>query len=289
MPRFMHTPTGLVSIAFDDGREDQYNKFYPILDENDLKATFYIVTERINWKGLMGWDELKTLHKDGNEIGSHTHTHPHLTTLSNDELDLEFKKSHDILRPFNCCTLAYPYGEYNERIVDHAKEYFIAARGYYNPNMGSKDPEANLDLNQDRFKLKTFPIEHTFQSRMTGALQNYPLFALPFSKFKQTLKELIEYNTKRKAWIIFTFHGHYSWKNISWISRKPKEIVEHFTVRLTKRSSTQDFAKKNVLKKDKMLKFKWMCEFFAQNDQTEVLPVSQVIKKHLCALENLYE
>jgi len=282
MWRLRDAPRSLVSLTFDDGREIQYSKFYPILDENDLKATFYIVTERINWKGLMGWDELKALHKDGNEIGSHTHTHPHLTTLSDDELDLEFKRSHDVLRPFNCCTLAYPYGEYNERIVDQAKKYFIAARGYYNPNKGNKDPEANLNLNQDRFKLKTFPIERAIQSRTTGILQNYPLFALPFSKFKQTLKELIKHNTKRKAWIIFTFHGHYTWKNISWIFRKPKEIVEHFTVRLSKRSITQNFARKNVLKKDKMLKFKWMCQFLAQNDQIEVLPVSHVIRNTLC-------
>ncbi|MCZ2809630.1 MAG: polysaccharide deacetylase family protein [Candidatus Bathyarchaeota archaeon] len=282
---FMCACKSLVSLTFDDGRGEQYSKFYPILDENDLKATFYIVTERINWKGFMGWDELRTLHKDGNEIGSHTHTHPHLATLSNDELDFEFKKSHDILRIFNCCTLAYPYGEYNEKIVDHAKQYFIAARGYYDSNIGSKDPEANLDLNQDRFKLKTFPIEHTIQSPATEVLQNYPLFALPFSKFKQTLKELIEYNTKRKAWIIFTFHGHYTWKNISWVFRKPKETVERLAVRITKRSSTQNFARRNVLTKDKMLKFKWMCEFFAQNDQTEVLPVSQVIKKHLVCPE----
>jgi len=280
MPRFMHVPGSLISLTFDDGREEQYSKFYPILDEYDLKATFYIVTERINWKGVMRWDELKTLQKDGNEIGSHTHTHPHLTTLSDDELDFEFKKSHDILRPFDCCTLAYPYGEYDERIVDHAKKYFIAARGHHNPNIRSKDPEANLDLNQDRFKLKIYPIEHVIQSRTTGALQNYSLFALPFSKFKQTLKELIEYNIKRKAWIIFAVHGHYTWKSISWIYRKPKEIVEHFAVRLTERSSAQDFARRNVLKKDMMLKFKWMCEFFAQNDQTEVLPVSQVIKKY---------
>ena len=281
MPMLTHAPGSIVSLTFDDGREDLYNKFYPILDENDLKATFYIVTERINWKGLMGWDELETLHKDGNEIGSHTHTHPHLTTLSDGELELEFKKSHDILRPFNCCTLAYPYGEYNERIVDLAKRYFIAARGYYYSNIGSKDPAANLDLNQDMFKLKTFPIEHTIQSRATEVVQNYPLFALPFSKFEQTLKELIEYYTKRKAWIIFTFHGHYAWKNISWVFKKPKEIVERFAVRLAKRSGTQDFARRNVLTKDKMLKFKRMCEFFAQNDQTEVLPVSQVIKKYL--------
>ena len=275
----MRAGKSLVSLTFDDGREEQYSGFYPILDEYDLKATFYVVTQRINWKGVMGWDELKTLYKDGNEIGSHTHTHPHLTTLSNGELDFEFKRSHDMLRPFNCSTLAYPYGEYDERVVERARKYFIAARGYYNPNMRSKGLGLNLDPNQERYKLKVFPMEHTIPLKGFEALQSSSLFGLPFSKFRQTLKELLEYGIKRNAWIIFTTHGTYHGKNISWIFKKPREITEYIAFRLTRLSSITDFAREKALDKDKFLKFKWMCEYFAQNDQIEILPVSQVMKK----------
>ena len=271
----------LVSLAFDDGRDEQYSKFYPILNEYNLKATFYVITERIGWKGVMGWDELKALYKDGNEIGSHTHTHPHLTTLSNGELDFEFKRSYDMLRPFNCSTLAYPYGEYNERVVGEAEKYYTAARGYHNPNMRNKDSELNLDLNQERYKLKTFPIEHAIPSKTFAVLQNCSLFALPFPKFRQILKEILEYHRIRNAWVIFTIHGSYHWKSISWVLKKPKEIAEHFAVRITKRSSITDFPGEKALEKDKIQKFKWMCEYFAQNDQIEVLPVSQVIKKYI--------
>jgi peptidoglycan/xylan/chitin deacetylase (PgdA/CDA1 family) len=277
----MRACKSLVSLTFDDGREEQYSKFYPILNEYDLKATFYVVTQRINWKGVMSWDELKTIHKDGNEIGSHTHTHPHLTTMSNSELDFEFKKSNDLLRPFNCCTLAYPYGEYDERVVGEARKYYTAARGYYNPNMKNKDSELNLDLNQERYKLKTFPIEHTIPSKTFEALQNCSLFALPFSKFRQTLKEILEYHRIRNAWVIFTIHGSYHWTNISWILKKPREIAEHFAVRIAKRSDVTRFPGEKTLEKDKIQKFRWMCEYFAQNDQIEVLPVSQVIRKYI--------
>lgn len=276
----MRACKSLVSLTFDDGREEQYSKFYPILNEYDLKATFYVVTQRINWEGVMSWDELKTIHKDGNEIGSHTHTHPHLTTLSNDELVFEFKRSHDVLRPFNCCTLAYPYGEYDERVVREARKYFTAARGCYNPNMRNRDPELNLDFNQERYKLKDFPIDHAIPSKTFEALQNCSLLALPFSKFKQTLKEILEYHLARNAWVIFTIHGSYPWKTISWILRKPKEIAKHFAVRITKRSSITDLPREKALEKDKIQKFRWMCEYFAQNDQVEVLPVSQVIKRY---------
>lgn len=275
----MRTGKSLVSLTFDDGREEQYVRFYPILAEHDLKATFYVVTERIGWKGVMGWDELKTVYKDGNEIGSHTHTHPHLTTLSNSELDFEFQKSHDVLRPFNCSTLAYPYGECDKRVVKHARKYFIAARGYYNPNMRKKGLGSNLVLDQERYRLTVFPIERPIPLKNFEVLQNCSLFGLPFSKFKQTMNKLLEYNIERNSWIIFTIHGTYYRKNVSWIFKKPKETMGYFAVRLTNRSSIIDFVRARALKGEKIQKFKWMCECLAQNDQLEVLPVSQVIMR----------
>lgn len=275
----MRTCKTLVSLTFDDGREEQYSKFYPILSEYDLNATFYIVTQRINWKGVMSWDELKTIHKDGNEIGSHTHTHPHLTTLSNSELDFELRKSNDVLRPFNCCTLAYPYGEYDERVVGEARKYYAAARAYYTSNTIDKNSEFNLDLNQERYKLKAFPIEHAIQSKTFAALQNCSLFALPFSKFKETLKEILEYHCSRNAWIIFIIHGSYRWTNISWILKTPRKIVKHFAFHIAKQSNVTRFPRETKLEKEKISKFRWMCEYFTHVDQTEVLPISQAVRK----------
>lgn len=268
-----------VSLTFDDGREEQYTKFYPILDEYDLKATFYVVTQRINWKGVMSWDELKTLYKEGNEIGSHTHTHPHLTTLSNDELDFEFKKSHNMLRIFNCSSLAYPYGEHDERVIEHAKKYFAAARSHYNPNFGNKGLGLNLNPSHESHKLKVFPTEQTIPLKGFEGLENCSLFGLPLHMFKRTFMRLLEYNIKRKAWIIFTIHGTYDGKNISWVFKKPKEMTKYFASRLVRMSTIIDFAQEKALRKDKILKFKWMCEILAQNDQLEVFPVSRVIQK----------
>jgi len=277
----MHTSKSPVSLTFDDGREEQYSKFYPILNEYNLNATFYIVTQRINWRGVMSWDELKIIHKDGNEIGSHTHTHPHLTTLSDSELDFELKKSKDLLRPFNCCTLAYPYGEYDGRVVGRARKYYTAARGYYNPNTRDKYSELNLDLNRERYRLAAFPVEHAIPSKTFVTLQNCSLFALPFCKFRETLKGILEYHRSRNAWVIFIIHGSYHWRNISWILKKPREISEHFVTQITKRFNATRFPRKKRVEKDKISKFRWMCEYFAQNDQIEVLPISQITRKYI--------
>ncbi len=185
-----------------------------------------------------------------------------------------------MLRPFDCSTLAYPYGEWDDRVVEHTKRYFKAARGYYNPNFRTKGLGLNHDLTQERYRLKVFPTEHTIPLKDFRVLQACSLFGLPFPKFKKTFSKLLEYSIKRKAWIIFTIHGKYHGKNIAWAFKKPKEITEYFAHRLTKIPSIIDFTKEKALRKDTIKKFKFMCETLAQNDQLETLPVSQVIQKH---------
>ena len=67
----------------------------------------------------MNWDELREQAARGVAIGSHAVSHPHLTTLSEDELRRELNESREEIedrlgRP--CEDLAYPYGEHDERV-----------------------------------------------------------------------------------------------------------------------------------------------------------------------------
>jgi peptidoglycan/xylan/chitin deacetylase (PgdA/CDA1 family) len=67
----------------------------------------------------MNWDELREHAARGIAIGSHTVSHPHLTTLSDDELRRELTESKGeiedrLRRP--CEDLAYPYGEHDARV-----------------------------------------------------------------------------------------------------------------------------------------------------------------------------
>jgi peptidoglycan/xylan/chitin deacetylase (PgdA/CDA1 family) len=67
----------------------------------------------------MNWDELREQAARGIAIGSHAVSHPHLTTLSEDELRRELNESREEIedrlgRP--CDDLAYPYGEHDERV-----------------------------------------------------------------------------------------------------------------------------------------------------------------------------
>jgi peptidoglycan/xylan/chitin deacetylase (PgdA/CDA1 family) len=80
----------------------------------------------------MNWDELREHADRGVSIGSHAVSHPHLTTLSAEELRRELGDSkeeieHRLGRP--CRDLAYPYGEHDERVREEARAAGYA-RGY---------------------------------------------------------------------------------------------------------------------------------------------------------------
>jgi peptidoglycan/xylan/chitin deacetylase (PgdA/CDA1 family) len=72
-----------------------------------------------NQLATMNWDELREHAARGIAIGSHTVSHPHLTTLSDDELRRELNESkreiEDRLRR-PCEDFAYPYGEHDVRV-----------------------------------------------------------------------------------------------------------------------------------------------------------------------------
>jgi peptidoglycan/xylan/chitin deacetylase (PgdA/CDA1 family) len=97
------------------------------LDVPELAAQAAAQPERIQ---TMNWDELRELAERGVEIGSHTVTHPHLTRLSDAEVQRELADSRaeiedELGRP--CTLLAYPFGEHDARVQDIAQRCGYAA------------------------------------------------------------------------------------------------------------------------------------------------------------------
>lgn len=75
---------------------------------------------------MMSWDEVKQLYNAGFYIGSHSHTHPVLTSLTNeDEIKFEMETSRIILEKhlkYKPLTISYPIGSFDERVVKAAEE-----------------------------------------------------------------------------------------------------------------------------------------------------------------------
>jgi peptidoglycan/xylan/chitin deacetylase (PgdA/CDA1 family) len=143
-----------VAVTFDDAYLSVLRLAKPLLDAVGFPATVYAPTayldtpeQPLKWDGIeqwhggehehellpMSWDQLGELAEVGWEIGSHTSTHPHLHQVRDDaELRAELVESKATVEERlgrDCTTLAYPYGDYDERVVAAAGAAGYAAAG----------------------------------------------------------------------------------------------------------------------------------------------------------------
>ena len=115
-----------LSITFDDGYLDNFQNAAPILRKYSLPAAFFVVTR---WMGgdvvpwwdrqarvrhpWMSWEQVRTLHRSGFEIGAHTRTHVDLGAVGGRYAEAEITGARaDLERELGGAVdlFAYPYG-----------------------------------------------------------------------------------------------------------------------------------------------------------------------------------
>jgi len=117
-------PPKTVVLTFDDGYKDNYLYAEPVLEENGFKATFNIITGKIGQDEYMTEPELVSLSNKGNELASHTVTHPALNQLTGATLQKELIDSKIELEKITgdtVITLCYPAGKYSAEVETDAK------------------------------------------------------------------------------------------------------------------------------------------------------------------------
>ncbi len=80
---------------------------------------------------FMTWEQLKEMLENGQDIGSHTHTHPILSTISPEESFQEFKISKELIENrlnTTCFSISYPNGTRADFNLLHEKQ--VAELGY---------------------------------------------------------------------------------------------------------------------------------------------------------------
>jgi peptidoglycan/xylan/chitin deacetylase (PgdA/CDA1 family) len=152
-------------LTFDDGWLDNYLFAYPVLMQYLFRATFFLVTDRVNAvkitvlpasvprheeskrlikegaadRVVMGWDLVRRLQSDGlMELYSHTATHRRCPDLTDAELAAELAVSKAVLEAEldrGCACLCWPYGQYDDRTVAAAgaagyKALFTTINGF---------------------------------------------------------------------------------------------------------------------------------------------------------------
>lgn len=124
-------------ISFYDGYLDNYENALPVLKRFGFTSTCYLVSgfigktnewtrnQRIEECKLMNEFQVQSWLKEGQSIGSHSHSHAHLCKVSSEIAKKEiFNSKTELESFFNLPILdfCFPYGEYSESTVEYLKE-----------------------------------------------------------------------------------------------------------------------------------------------------------------------
>jgi peptidoglycan/xylan/chitin deacetylase (PgdA/CDA1 family) len=82
-----------IALTFDDGPSPYTDRLLSVLEDNDAKATFFLIGNKVaaNPAGA------RRIADAGMEIGSHTWEHPNMTTIPPAEIPAQFRRANDAI------------------------------------------------------------------------------------------------------------------------------------------------------------------------------------------------
>jgi peptidoglycan/xylan/chitin deacetylase (PgdA/CDA1 family) len=128
-------PPGAIVLTFDDNYQGFYDNAYPLLKAKHFPCAMFVHTNYVGSQAgrpKMTWETLKSLVSDGLvTIGSHTLSHPDLTTLTDDEQQREIADAKKVLEDhlgIKVDYFAYPDGKNNatSQMLVHQAGYKMA-------------------------------------------------------------------------------------------------------------------------------------------------------------------
>ncbi|MGC9319864.1 MAG: polysaccharide deacetylase family protein [Armatimonadota bacterium] len=118
-------PGKAVCLTFDDGPESILTESKPLMDEYGYTGAAFLITDQVGGAGKLSWEQVRELEAAGWEIGSHTASHAKPTKIDPGRWAEELESSRaaiDAETEGECTALAYPYGLYDEQVIEAARE-----------------------------------------------------------------------------------------------------------------------------------------------------------------------
>ncbi|MCA1554553.1 MAG: polysaccharide deacetylase family protein [Chloroflexi bacterium] len=135
-------PPKPVVLTFDDGWKNQYTEALPLLKKYKQTATFYVVSSYMGYGAYFDWTMTKEAQDAGMTVAGHSIDHSDLSQKSAAEVDRQVRESKAALERqlgVSITHFAYPYGAYNDVIVDALKRNGYRSATTLNP-MPAKNP-----------------------------------------------------------------------------------------------------------------------------------------------------
>lgn len=165
-----------IIITFDDGYKDLISNSLPILKKYNFKATCFVVSNLIgetnSWdendknitkKKLMNKMDIALWVKNGMKIGSHSKNHKNLTNLSYEIMLNEITESKFYLENLidsSVDSFCYPYGSFNEKIINEVKKNykfaFTTKRSRYDQSIHNKYVLPRIDMGKKMSNFKMY-------------------------------------------------------------------------------------------------------------------------------------
>jgi peptidoglycan/xylan/chitin deacetylase (PgdA/CDA1 family) len=174
-----------IVLTFDDGYRDFLTNAVPVLERCRFPATLFIVTQesQAQWrrsggtKPLLSREEIREIKARGFSLGSHTVTHPDLTSLDEGKLNQELTDSRALIAEMGetFIPFAYPGGTFTRRERDAVERAGYDCGVIVGGRWGN-GPET------DRFLLKREPMLASdsfdwFKKRVNGFYEAHYLMA----------------------------------------------------------------------------------------------------------------
>lgn len=109
-----------VMITFDDGNASDVEHALPALRERGMRATFFVVADRIGAPGFLDADDIRTLARAGMAVGCHGMRHRRWAGLDKDGLHEELFDAREMIERIvgePVLEAACPFGSYDRRAL----------------------------------------------------------------------------------------------------------------------------------------------------------------------------
>ena len=137
---YVDTQDKVCSISFDAAwGNEQTETLLDILDENEVKTTFFLVGEWVdNYP-----ESVKEIAKRGHDVGNHSNTHAHMSQISREEQQNEITLCNEKITAITGKEVTLfrpPYGEYDNSVVEVCNSLDMYCTQWNIDSLDWKDP-----------------------------------------------------------------------------------------------------------------------------------------------------